>query len=79
MEFCSPEQIKRATMHTTNKAFERYFQIELDDVRQVYQKTYPDKKLTKKSSQPKRVNTFILLKMFGGGWGSRTPSSLIDK
>lgn len=32
----SPEQIKRGTMHSTNKAFERYFQIELQDARQVY-------------------------------------------
>jgi integrase len=32
----SPEQIKRATMHSTNKAFERYFQIELEDVRELY-------------------------------------------
>ena len=46
-EFCSPEEIKRATMHTTNKAFERYFQIELDDVRGVYKKTKADKELTK--------------------------------
>ncbi|MBW2052158.1 MAG: hypothetical protein JRI85_07950, partial [Deltaproteobacteria bacterium] len=35
----TPEQIKQATMHTTNKAFERYFQIEMDDVRQVYSST----------------------------------------
>jgi hypothetical protein len=35
-EFRTPEEIKRATMHSTNKAFERYFQIELDDVRGVY-------------------------------------------
>jgi predicted HTH transcriptional regulator len=27
------EGIKRATMHTTNKTFKRYFQIEADDVR----------------------------------------------
>ena len=46
-EFCSPEEIKRATMHTTNKAFERYFQIELDDVRGIYKKTKADKELTK--------------------------------
>jgi len=32
----SPEEIKRATMHTTNAAFERYFQIESDDVRNIY-------------------------------------------
>lgn len=38
-EFNSPEEIKRATMHTTNKAFERYFQIELEDVRNVYENT----------------------------------------
>lgn len=38
-EHCSPEQIKRATMHSTNKAFERYFQIEMDEVRNVYAET----------------------------------------
>jgi integrase len=38
-EFCSPEQIKKATMHSTNAAFERYFRVELDDVKMIYQKT----------------------------------------
>lgn len=38
-EFHSPEEIKRATMHTTNKAFERYFQIEIEDVRKIYGNT----------------------------------------
>ena len=51
-EFCSPEQIKRATMHSTNKAFERYFQIELEDVRDVYQMTRADKEMTKHLSHP---------------------------
>ena len=37
--FNTPEEIRRATMHTTNKAFERYFQVELEDVRRVYQNT----------------------------------------
>jgi len=37
--YCSPEEIKRATMHVTNKAFERYFQIESDDLREIYSKT----------------------------------------
>jgi integrase len=32
----TPEEIKRATMHSTNKAFERYFQIEGDDLREIY-------------------------------------------
>ena len=32
----SPEQIKRATMHKTNNAFDRYFQIELEDFQGLY-------------------------------------------
>lgn len=35
-QFATPEQIKRATMHSTNKAFERYFRIESDEVREIY-------------------------------------------
>jgi hypothetical protein len=52
----TPEEIKRATMHTTNKAFERYFQIEADDVRNIYRDTlvtFPpdntDKELTRRT------------------------------
>lgn len=37
--FATPEQIKRATMHTTNAAFERYYQVTIDAVRNVYQAT----------------------------------------
>lgn len=36
---CSPEEIRRATMHSTNKAFERYFGFEQEDALSVYQKT----------------------------------------
>lgn len=32
----TPDQIKKGTMHHTNKAFERYFQIELEDSRKIY-------------------------------------------
>ena len=35
-EHFSPEQIKQGTMHQTNKAFERYFRIEANDVRNIY-------------------------------------------
>ena len=35
----SPEQIKRATMHSTNAAFERYFRMDLEDIRSIYQDT----------------------------------------
>jgi len=35
----TPEEIKRATMHSTNKAFERYFALESDDLREIYRDT----------------------------------------
>jgi integrase len=35
----TPEEIKRATMHSTNKAFERYFNMESDDLRNIYEDT----------------------------------------
>ena len=43
----SPEQIKRGTMHHTNKAFERYFQTELEDSRKIYKVTTGVKKIGK--------------------------------
>ena len=46
----SPEQIKQGTMHQTNKAFERYFRIEADDVRDIYkQSSTPSKTISNKS------------------------------
>lgn len=38
-EHFSPEQIKQGTMHQTNKAFERYFRVGANDIREIYQKT----------------------------------------
>ena len=38
-ELATPEQIKRAMMTSTNKAFERYFRIESDEVRSVFELT----------------------------------------
>ena len=35
----TPDQIKKGTMHHTNKAFDRYFQIELEDSRKIYEGT----------------------------------------
>jgi integrase len=37
-EFLSPEQIKAGTMHSTNKAFDRYLQMQTEDASRVYQK-----------------------------------------
>lgn len=44
----TPEQIKLASMHSTNKAFERYFRLEPDDLRNIYSDTQPGKKVVKK-------------------------------
>ena len=38
-DFATPEQIKRATMHTTNKAFERYFQVSKEELQRLYSAT----------------------------------------
>jgi integrase len=35
-QVATPEEIKNATFHNTNKAFERYFRIKGDDVRDIY-------------------------------------------
>jgi integrase len=48
----TPEEIKRGSMHSTNKAFDRYFQIENDEVRSIY----GDTKVNGKSFQQKRSN-----------------------
>jgi len=39
----SPEEIKRGTMHTTNKAFESCFRLEGDDLRSIYASATSDK------------------------------------
>jgi len=44
------EEIKRATIHSTMKAFERYFQMEYEDLRTIYGKTLGAKKALKNFS-----------------------------
>ena len=53
-EFNSPEEIKRATMHTTNKAFERYIQMDLDDFRNIYRNTNKSKKIDRDIESDKK-------------------------
>ena len=43
-------------MHSTNKAFERYFQIEADDLRTIYGKTRGAKEALKNYSTSKKGN-----------------------
>jgi integrase len=59
-QFCSPEEIKRATMHSTNKAFERYFQIEADDLRTIHGKTQGAKETLRNYSASKNGNVLKL-------------------
>lgn len=41
-EHATPEQIRRATMHATNKAFERYYQVSREELQELYQFTQCD-------------------------------------
>lgn len=51
----TPEEIKRGTMHTSNKAFERYYRLEGDDLRSIYANATPERDNTT-SLQPLRVS-----------------------
>lgn len=69
-EFHSPEEIKKATMHATNKAFERYFQIEVEDVRNIYRNTKKAApNLHQNSVQPKNAKLLKFKKKDGGRCG----------
>jgi integrase len=62
-EFRTPEEIRRATMHSTNKAFERYFRVEADDLRAIYSQSRPSeggKELAKKKSAPAKAKVLKL-------------------
>ena len=49
-------------MHSTNKAFERYFQIELDDIRSIYVDTKkPAPKMHRILERERQDNTLKLL------------------
>jgi hypothetical protein len=38
-KYRTPEEIRLGSMHSTNRAFERYFQVEPDDLRAIYRDT----------------------------------------
>lgn len=38
-KFRSPEEVRKASMHSTNRAFERYFQLQAEDLRNIYADT----------------------------------------
>jgi hypothetical protein len=55
LEFRTPEEIRRATMHSTNKAFERYFQMDSGNLRSIYEDTQGNQAATR--MQRKRAST----------------------
>jgi len=55
-EYRTPEQIKKATMRSTSKAFNRYFDIESDDVRDIYRDTAKVLNFTKTLPGEKKGN-----------------------
>ena len=59
-KYRTPEEIKRATMHQTNKAFERYFQIESEDISAIYCDAETNKKMTRKNARAERPNLLNL-------------------
>jgi hypothetical protein len=71
-QLASPEQIKRSMMTSTNKAFERYFRIESEEVRDVYQLTRKRIRVGYQKEVSKNDNSLNILNINGGGGGSRT-------
>ncbi|MCK4619293.1 MAG: hypothetical protein KAT52_05060 [Desulfobacterales bacterium] len=70
-QLASPEQIKRSMMTSTNKAFERYFRIESEEVRDVYQLTRKGIRVGYQKEASKNDNSLNILNINGGGGGSR--------
>ncbi len=53
-EIALPEQIKRATMHSTNKAFDRHFQVSGEELQGIYEATRRDTTGTPKKKKRAR-------------------------
>jgi hypothetical protein len=47
----SPETIRLATQHSTDKSFERYFKFDDSDYRDIYSAANPDKAVTKQKKE----------------------------
>ena len=43
--------MQETSMHTTNKAFDRYFQVDPDDLRDIYQDTRVGEEMAKKKTR----------------------------
>ncbi len=68
-EHFTPEQIKRATMHSTNKAFERYFRVDAKELLLVCHSTIADKELITKKEDDNRGKLLKIKHDNGRGGG----------
>ena len=68
----SPEQIKHGTMHSTNEAFERYFQGQSANAKAAYAEARKLQHTYNGKSHPKVANASNLLGICGGSDETRT-------
>ena len=79
-EHFTPEEIKRATMHSTNQAFERYYQADREELRKIYAIAGSDNSLPFRKAEEGRVRGDTLGTPYEGNSGRRTsPKSLRQK
>jgi len=65
----TPEQIKRATMHSTNQAFERYYQTDGEELRKIYAAARTDNAMPFRKAEEGREFGAPLGPPFGGTSG----------
>jgi hypothetical protein len=79
-EFCTPEEIKRATIHSTNQAFERYCQTDAEELRKIYAVAGSDNKVEFRKAEEGRERGDTLGTQARGVINTRTsPKSLKPK
>ena len=66
-QFHSPEQIKRAAMISTNKAFERYFSIDPTDIRAIYETAQGATKVQLNKEPSQQAKLLIFKELNGRG------------
>ena len=79
------EEIRKMTGHTTNKAFDRYLQLEGEKMKELYRRrqtvinSHPDNGLTMDSVVLKEQKSNIYNKLTGGGSRIRTHGTFVQR
>ena len=73
----TPEQIRQGTMHSTNKAFERYFQQQAEGARTVFQAVNDLQQTYNKKRDGKKGKVLNIDEKYGGGGGVEPASENI--